>query len=76
MPFITLRKACPHAQTKLVGRPAPVYYAHRAAYLGPYYDKNFKDALGMWDSSSSSSGGSSAFTSSVIQGVRKHLYYA
>jgi len=29
--------------TKIVSRPAPVYYAHRAAFLAQYYKDNYKE---------------------------------
>jgi len=64
--------------TKIVSRPAPVYWAHRAAFIAPYYDKNYKDADGC-ETSSVSSGGSSKRPRDichVLENVRKRIYYA
>mmetsp|Transcript_10820 Transcript_10820/g.34280 ORF Transcript_10820/g.34280 Transcript_10820/m.34280 type:complete len:314 (+) Transcript_10820:1336-2277(+) len=62
--------------TKVVSRPAPVYYAHRAAFLGPYYDQHFRDGAGAWETSSISSGGSSSNVGNVLPGLKRQLYYA
>ena len=40
---------------KIVSRPAPVYYAHRAAFLGPYYSRGFKADDARWETGSTSS---------------------
>ena len=34
--------------TKIVSRPAPVYYAHRAAFLAQYYKDDYKED-NMWE---------------------------
>jgi len=68
--------------TKLVGRPAPVYYAHRAASFGAYYDANYRDAPADWETASSSSGGSGRGRNdkrnigAVREELRSSLYYA
>mmetsp|Transcript_56464 Transcript_56464/g.150144 ORF Transcript_56464/g.150144 Transcript_56464/m.150144 type:complete len:255 (-) Transcript_56464:235-999(-) len=67
--------------TKIVGRPAPVYYAHRAASFGPYYDGDYRDGAIEWDAVSSSSGGSGNRNekrniSAVREELRGALYYA
>jgi len=45
--------------TKIVSRPAPVYYAHRAAFLAQYYEADYRDKSGnRWETTSTSSAGS------------------
>ena len=44
--------------TKVVSRPAPVYYAHRAAFLAQYYEANYKEQNDMFETSSTMSAGS------------------
>ena len=64
--------------TKIVSRPAPLYYAHRAAYLGQYYNRDFCDGGQRWDAASTSSGGSTSSLNvgGVLIDVRRNLYYA
>ena len=62
--------------TKIVSRPAPLYYAHRAAFLGPYYDKGFRDGGTGWETSSTSSGGSNTFIGTIKDSLKRKLYYA
>ena len=71
------------AQTKIVSRPAPVYYAHRAAFLGPMYDKNYRDGGQGWETASTSSSRSNGSNKEVgpevgpvLQNLRSRLYYA
>ena len=35
--------------TKVVSRPAPVYYAHRAAFLAQYYEESYKEVTDQWE---------------------------
>ena len=52
--------------TKVVSRPAPVYYAHRAAFLAQYYEPNYREIGDSWETGSTSStgsGGSGSHTS-------------
>jgi hypothetical protein len=44
--------------TKIVSRPAPVYYAHRAAFLARYYEQGFREVGDAWETSSVASAGS------------------
>jgi len=50
--------------TKIVGRPAPVYYAHRAAFLAQYYKDNYHEE-NMFEVGSTSSHGSNGSYSSL-----------
>ena len=67
-------------QTKIVSRPAPVYYAHRAAFLGPYYDRDYRDSANGSETSSSGRGGHGSTVSTNVGQVREDLrnliYYA
>ena len=51
--------------TKIVSRPAPVYYAHRAAFLAQYYKDDYREE-NMFEIGSTSSNGSNGSHSSVI----------
>jgi len=62
--------------TKLVSRPAPVYYAHRAAFLAQYYQKGFKEREDAWESGSASSHGSHGSHTSDLENVRLNLHVA
>jgi len=69
--------------TKIVGRPAPVYYAHLAAYQAEYFQSNFKADKGLCDgwetgsvSSATGSDGSSGEFKNVHEEMRHKLYYA
>lgn len=44
--------------TKVVSRPAPVYYAHRAAFLAQYYEPNYREINDQWETGSTASTGS------------------
>ena len=50
--------------TKVVSRPAPVYYAHRAAFLAQYYENNYKGSGDYFDVASTASAGSNGSGSS------------
>ena len=70
--------------TKVVSRPAPVYYAHRAAFLAQYYESNFREASDLWETASNASNGSSGSGSrsaglsdiKLHEGVANHVYFA
>ena len=67
--------------TKIVSRPAPVYWAHRAAFMGPFYCGGYREASGAFfnDAASVSSGHSGDSWGSwadVLPEVSKTLYYA
>ena len=66
--------------TKIVSRPAHLYYAHLAAALGPYYDAAFKERDGEWDLQSTSSHGSNSSGGSARRelhpNMRSRVYYA
>ena len=49
--------------TKVVSRPAPVYYAHRAAFLAQYYEPNYREIGDSWETGSTSSTGSGSHAS-------------
>ena len=42
----------------MVSRPAPVYYAHRAAFLAQYYESNYRGLGEYFDTASTASAGS------------------
>ena len=54
--------------TKIVSRPAPVYYAHRAAFLAQYYKDDYKEE-NMFEVGSTTSTGSHESTASSIQEI-------
>lgn len=66
--------------TKLVSRPAPVYLAHRAAFLAPYYEAKWKDESGFFDDTASVSSGSGAGkpceAGAVGEALKGTVYYA
>ena len=64
--------------TKIVSRPAHLYYAHLAAALGPYYDSAYKERNGDWDTTSTSSHGSgnSGTRQDLHLNMRNRVYYA
>ena len=68
--------------TKIVSRPAPVYYAHRAAFLAQYYKDNYREdnyfEVGSTSShGSAGSAGSSASACSMLAGnTDKTVYFA
>ena len=67
--------------TKVVSRPAPVYLAHRAAYVAPYYEAGWKEEDGRYfDDIASVSSGSAGVTWAGEKGVGKEMmetvYYA
>uniref|UniRef100_A0A7S2BQS4 Uncharacterized protein n=1 Tax=Haptolina brevifila TaxID=156173 RepID=A0A7S2BQS4_9EUKA len=51
--------------TKIVSRPAPVYYAHRAAFLAQYYKDDYKEENMMETGSTVSTGSVGSNSSSV-----------
>jgi len=51
--------------TKIVSRPAPVYYAHRAAFLAQYYVDDYSEELLMEVGSTTSNGSTSSNRSSI-----------
>ena len=62
--------------TKVVSRPAPVYYAHLAAYQANYYDPGYKEEGGDWDKASVTSGSdSSGEVIEVHASMKGKLYY-
>lgn len=66
--------------TKIVSRPAPVYYAHRAAFLAQYYQDNYKEEVA-WEVGSTTSTGSAGSHSSVPSvalgpAVARTVYFA
>ena len=65
--------------TKIVSRPAHLYYAHLAAALGPYYDAAFRERHGEWDlqsTSSHGSNGSSGSRADLHLAMKDRVYYA
>jgi len=54
--------------TKIVSRPAPVYYAHRAAFLAQYYKDDYKEE-NMFEVGSTTSTGSLGSNASSIQEI-------
>jgi len=68
--------------TKTVSRPAPVYYAHRAAMLAQYYKGNFKEANDAWETGSMASALSTGSSDSAIppihlcEQVANKVYFA
>jgi len=50
--------------TKIVSRPAPVYYAHRAAFIAQYYKDDYKEE-NMFEVGSTSSRGSTGSEGSI-----------
>ena len=56
--------------TKIVSRPAPVYYAHRAAFLAQYYEANYREAQETWEAGSSASTGSAGSGSSSVPTIQ------
>jgi hypothetical protein len=65
--------------TKIVSRPAPVYYAHRAAFLAQYYNDNYREdnLFEVGSTSSHGSAASSASTCSTLAGnTDKTVYFA
>jgi len=65
--------------TKIVSRPAPVYYAHLAAFQAAYYSSDYRGVSDNWESASVSSGGGGSVASDDFKGVvdsmRSKLYY-
>ena len=55
---------------KIVSRPAPVYYAHRAAFLAQYYEANYREAQETWEAGSSASTGSAGSGSSSVPTIQ------
>jgi hypothetical protein len=55
--------------TKIVSRPAPVYYAHRAAFLAQYYKDDYKEEM-MFEMGSTSSAGSHGSNASSIHEIK------
>lgn len=65
--------------TKVVSRPAHLYYAHLAAAFGPYYDSSYKERNGHWDNQSTSSHGSdssSGMRRELHPAMKNRLYFA
>jgi len=66
--------------TKIVSRPAHLYYAHLAAALGPYYSAGYKERdADEWDLHSTSSHSSNRSTSArqdLHPNVVRRVYYA
>ena len=70
--------------TKIVSRPAPVYYAHRAAFLAQYYEAGFKEASDYWEVGSTVSAGSNGSGGSrgplpkieLEKGTASRVYFA
>ena len=44
--------------TKIVSKPAPVYYAHVAAKMGPFYNRGYREVSDSWETRSVTSQGS------------------
>ena len=67
--------------TKIVSRPAPVYYAHRAAFLAQYYKDDYKEDLA-WEvgsqmsTTSTGSGASSIPDIKLGPNVANTVYFA
>jgi eukaryotic translation initiation factor 2C len=64
--------------TKIVSRPAPVYYAHLAAYHASFYKKGYKEDGDAWEVATVSSGGSDKSTSSCVEvhdTLKNRLHY-
>jgi len=67
--------------TKIVSRPAPVYYAHRAAFLAQYYKDDYKEE-NMFEVGSTSSRGSTGSDSTIPELsladniIANRVYYA
>jgi len=59
--------------TKVVSRPAPVYYAHRAAFLARYYEPNFKEVTDMMETGSTSSNGSGSSRASTLPDIKLEM---
>ena len=67
--------------TKIVSRPAPVYYAHRAAFLAQYYKDDYKEErhFEAGSTTSTGSGGSNASSIQEIalgQNIASTVYFA
>ena len=66
--------------TKIVSRPAHLYYAHLAAALGPYYESAFKEGnADYWDMQSTGSHGSGSSGSSrrdLHPAMKGKVYFA
>jgi len=65
--------------TKIVSRPAPVYYAHRAAFLAQYYKDDYRED-NLFEVGSTSSHGSvdsaSSACSTLAGNTNKTVYFA
>jgi len=57
--------------TKIASRPAPIYYAHLAAFHAPWYVSGFKEHSDIWEVQSTSSGGSGASSASAYAKLHK-----
>jgi len=55
--------------TKIVSRPAPVYYAHRAAFLAQYYVDDYSEEL-LMEVGSTCSNGSTGSSNSTIPDIK------
>ena len=63
--------------TKIVSRPAHLYYAHLAAALGPFYDSAYKERDGEWELGSTSSHGSNSGARAELHlAMKSRVYYA
>ncbi|EOD05478.1 hypothetical protein EMIHUDRAFT_414846 [Emiliania huxleyi CCMP1516] len=57
--------------TKVVSCPAPVYYAHLAAFQAQYNSTNWRDESAAWETGSAASGGSSGSSATVLLPMHK-----
>ncbi len=69
--------------TKVVSRPAPVYYAHRAAFLAQYYESGYREMGDYFDTASTASAGSNGSGGSrdlpvisLLEKTARTIYFA
>ena len=58
--------------TKIVSRPAPVYYAHLAAFQAQYFKEGYTEQRPGWDDSASVASGGSGGGASVASSSTQH----
>jgi len=58
--------------TKIASRPAPIYYAHLAAYHAQWYVSGYKEKSDAWETNSTSSGGSGGSGDSASNYAKVH----
>ena len=62
--------------TKVVSKPAPVYYAHVAAFKAQYNTRGYREVGDSWETGSTTSAGSGDGFIQVHPHIRSTVYYA